>query len=115
MPPASSRAARRPTAGYLGDAPRWTFHGGKARAHAPLGAGLGAASAPSYLQTPAPGSYAGAARSAFGAQVSSEAATAPAAKLPKARRDAVLKQALSKAEEQVGANTALCCVRTAAL
>jgi len=143
--------------GFLGDAPHWSFHGGRSRAAAALllsgGGASGLADAPSYLLDPAPGAYSGAERSAFGAQVccgcdvcggrrgfvfrvkgelldsrrvallqmnshhqqqirpplaippppkvSSEAASAPAVKVPRAGRDAFLKQALGKELEKV--------------
>ena len=111
--------------GFLGNAPRWSFGGGRARRAAPAllvsaaaataaaaagtaarggndgggaGALLAAADAPSFLSAPAPGAYPGAARSSFGPQVSSEAAAAPAARVPRAARDAVLKMAMGRAE-----------------
>uniref|UniRef100_A0A383VJJ2 Uncharacterized protein n=1 Tax=Tetradesmus obliquus TaxID=3088 RepID=A0A383VJJ2_TETOB len=91
--------------GYLGDAPAWSFHGPQQRR--PLtaaGSSSGSSSlccplAPTSASSPGPGAYA-AACSAFGRQVPSSALSSPAASVPQAQRDKLMRQALPRGQQQ---------------
>ncbi|KAF6264231.1 hypothetical protein COO60DRAFT_225454 [Scenedesmus sp. NREL 46B-D3] len=105
--------------GYLGGAPAWSFYGPRQRR--PLTAGgshsLSCPLAPTSASSPGPGAYATAC-SAFGRQVLSSATSNPAASVPRAQRDELLRQALPRGQEHVlmgRASPGPCCPQASSL